>query len=409
MPRTKISEYSATANSNTDVAGVNVDEGCAPSGINNAIRAVMGHLKDFQVGNNGDPFNGPVNGTVGATTANTGAFTTLSASSTVSGTGFSTYLASPPAIGGTAAAAVSSTALSYTTTLTGGTGIVNIGSGQIYKDASGNVGIGTSSPNAPLDVLSNSSAIGVSIRGRAADGLSVYNFKSNDGATQYGYILGSSAELRLAQNGANYITAYTNGGERMRIDSSGNLLVGTTSASQSADVGLKLINSTTLPVYRVVVNTSNSADAGIVFANTNATNGGFRFYVTANGGIYNYSGNNVNLSDERTKTNIEVAGGYLDKICAIPVKLFNYKDEAEGEQRTLGVIAQDVEAVAPEFVNQNGWIGEAPEGEDPLKSIYTTDMMFALMKAIQELKAINDTQAQAITTLTERITALEAK
>ena len=47
-------------------------------------------------------FSGPLNGTVGATTANTGAFTTLSASSTVSGTGFSTYLASPPAIGGTA-------------------------------------------------------------------------------------------------------------------------------------------------------------------------------------------------------------------------------------------------------------------------------------------------------------------
>ena len=42
---------------------------------------------------------------IGATTADTGAFTTLSASSTVSGTGFSTYLASPPAIGGTAPAA----------------------------------------------------------------------------------------------------------------------------------------------------------------------------------------------------------------------------------------------------------------------------------------------------------------
>jgi hypothetical protein len=50
-------------------------------------------------------FSGPLNGTVGATTANAGAFTTLSASSTVSGTGFSTYLASPPAIGGTVPAA----------------------------------------------------------------------------------------------------------------------------------------------------------------------------------------------------------------------------------------------------------------------------------------------------------------
>ena len=83
MPKVKISEYSATANSNTDVASINIDEGCAPSGINNAIRAIMGHLKDFQSGTNGDPFNGPVNGTVGATTPATGAFTTLSASSTV--------------------------------------------------------------------------------------------------------------------------------------------------------------------------------------------------------------------------------------------------------------------------------------------------------------------------------------
>ena len=50
---------------------------------------------------NGATFSNP--GSIGAGTAAAGAFTTLSASSTVSGTGFSTYLASPPAIGGTAA------------------------------------------------------------------------------------------------------------------------------------------------------------------------------------------------------------------------------------------------------------------------------------------------------------------
>jgi hypothetical protein len=48
---------------------------------------------------------------IGAITPSTGAFTTLSASSTVSGTGFSTYLASPPAIGGTTAAAGTFTAI----------------------------------------------------------------------------------------------------------------------------------------------------------------------------------------------------------------------------------------------------------------------------------------------------------
>ena len=62
---------------------------------------------------------GTINNTsIGGSTPNTGAFTTLSASSTVSGAGFSTYLASPPAIGGTAAAAGSFTTLTATTSIT---------------------------------------------------------------------------------------------------------------------------------------------------------------------------------------------------------------------------------------------------------------------------------------------------
>ena len=58
-------------------------------------------------------------GAIGGTTASSGAFTTLSASSTVSGAGFSSYLASPPAIGGTAAAAGAFTSLSASSTVSG--------------------------------------------------------------------------------------------------------------------------------------------------------------------------------------------------------------------------------------------------------------------------------------------------
>ncbi len=59
---------------------------------------------------------GTINSTsVGATTPSTGAFTTLSASGTVSGAGFSSYLASPPAIGGTTAAAATFTTCTATT------------------------------------------------------------------------------------------------------------------------------------------------------------------------------------------------------------------------------------------------------------------------------------------------------
>lgn len=86
---------------------------------------------------------GSVNGTpVGATTASTGAFTTLSASSTVSGTGFSNYLASPPAIGGTAANTGSFTTLSATGALTANGANVNhslapTGTGNVTLGAAG--------------------------------------------------------------------------------------------------------------------------------------------------------------------------------------------------------------------------------------------------------------------------------
>jgi len=54
VTKAKISEYDASAASNTDVNGVNIAEGCAPSGINNAIREVMAALKRFETGSDGD-------------------------------------------------------------------------------------------------------------------------------------------------------------------------------------------------------------------------------------------------------------------------------------------------------------------------------------------------------------------
>lgn len=54
MPKTKISEYSSTAVSNTDVQSINIAEGMLPSDVNNAIRAIMSHLKNFQAGLSGD-------------------------------------------------------------------------------------------------------------------------------------------------------------------------------------------------------------------------------------------------------------------------------------------------------------------------------------------------------------------
>jgi hypothetical protein len=84
MPKTKISEFDVDPANNTDINSINIAEGCAPSGINNAIRQLMSDLKEFQTGAGGDPFNGAVNGTLGATTPNTAVVTTLTANTSVS-------------------------------------------------------------------------------------------------------------------------------------------------------------------------------------------------------------------------------------------------------------------------------------------------------------------------------------
>jgi hypothetical protein len=216
MARTKISEFSATPGDNTDIDGIDIAEGCAPSGINNAIRELMAQLKDMQTGTSGDTFTlttvnsttvdttnleatnlkakdgtaagsianttgvvtlassvltttdingGTVDGTtIGASSASTGAFTTLASNgattftagtastSTTTGTAVITGGLGVSGrinaanfdgiVGANTAAAVSSTNLAYTGTLTGGTGVINIGSGQVAKDASGNVTFG---------------------------------------------------------------------------------------------------------------------------------------------------------------------------------------------------------------------------------------------------------------------------
>jgi len=53
MPKDKLTDYSATNASNTDIGGVNIDEGMLPSAVNNALREQMTHLKDFASGTTG--------------------------------------------------------------------------------------------------------------------------------------------------------------------------------------------------------------------------------------------------------------------------------------------------------------------------------------------------------------------
>jgi len=72
MAKTKISEFSSTPNNNTDIDGINIAEGCAPSNINNAIRELMSQLKNQQAGLDGDTFTSSDVLTVQGVAANAG-------------------------------------------------------------------------------------------------------------------------------------------------------------------------------------------------------------------------------------------------------------------------------------------------------------------------------------------------
>ena len=75
MAKTKISEFDVDPSNNTDINSINIAEGCAPSGINNAIRQLMSDLKEQQTGASGDNFTVGGNFAVTGTSAFTGAVT----------------------------------------------------------------------------------------------------------------------------------------------------------------------------------------------------------------------------------------------------------------------------------------------------------------------------------------------
>lgn len=112
-----------------------------------------------------------------------------------------------------------------------------------------------------------------------------------------------------------------------------------------------------------------------------------RFMVYSNGGIANFQGNNVNLSDISVKKDIIPIESYWDKFKAINIVKFKYKDQDQfDDDYTIGIIAQELEKIAPEFVNTDGW-NQKVNTQKILKSIYTADLHHATIKVLQETMA----------------------
>ena len=366
------------------------------------------------------------NGTTTALSISTAQVVTLTNALAVTsgGTGVTTSTGTGANVLGTSPTITTPTISSLSSASATALTLQSAGTTAVTIDTSQNVGIGTASPGAKLDVSSTASRI-FNLNSTSANG---YGMAFNNSGTDVAYIgsakwtfSGALNDMSITTHGAYNLCFGTNDTERMRIDSSGRLLVGTPNtyngsctyqqrSSVDANQVSSLSNSSTTNPYLAYWEYPNISpnNTGSYYLQC-SDNAGSRFIFRSNGGLSNYTANDSNLSDRREKTNFAPAKSYLNTICSIPVQTFNYIDQnlEEDDGLTLGVVAQDVQAVAPELVHETDW-GTKEEPKMRL-SIYQTDLQYALMKSIQELKAINDTQAETINALTARIVALESK
>jgi len=248
MPKTKISEFSATPANNTDIDSINIAEGCAPSGINDAIRELMSQLKDFQTGAVGDSFNGPV----GSTTASTGAFTNLTASGTLGVTGVATLGAGAILNTPASVTLTNATGLPLTTgttgtlaTTKGGTGLTSFtANGVVYASSSSALATGSALTfdGTSLTALNNASAQSIILSRTSATARNWGLGIDGDGGFRLTDATGSNVMLSIIPSGVAYLASasellfkYNTSVEGMRLTSNG-LGIGTSSPASRLHV-----------------------------------------------------------------------------------------------------------------------------------------------------------------------------
>jgi hypothetical protein len=291
-------------------------------------------------------------------------------------------------------------------------------------DSSGRLGIGTTSPTVNLEIGSDTSTVrALAVRyssvpvylSNSYDGtvglstLSANNYNTSNGSSSWSSFsntsFGSSAvQLAVSTGGADirFLTASasnTNPSERMRIDSSGNLLVGTTSGSARVTItsggntggtfGFIVNNST--PAQTFAVRNDGAINTGIIAGSPyNNTSGSAANCILGADGFLARS-----TSSLKYKQDVQNTVHGLAEVMQLRSVTYKGKSEADGDKVFGGLIAEEVhEAGLTEFV-------QYAEDGSPDALAYG-NMVSLAFKAIQEQQAI-------ITDLKARIETLESK
>ena len=237
-------------------------------------------------------------------------------------------------------------------------------------DATGNVGIGTTSPAGKLAITTAASAANALVITDATN----YTLEAGYGGSGVGFIGGTSSTA---------LALWANNAEKARIDTSGNLLVATTDSGTTTGVGTKIVDSGRL--IGTVSAYTTGANSNLLMYSTGAS--AYRFYVTWAGVINATSTSITGISDARLKENTAAITNGLDVVTKLNPITYNFKNLPvcdDGKVQHYGFLAQEVQSVLPTLVAEG--LNELEDGSKYL-TLKMGDMIPVLVAAIQELKA----------------------
>jgi hypothetical protein len=375
MAKNKISEYSATAANNTDIGGINIAEGCAPSNINNAIRELMSQLKDQQAGSDGDNF------TVGGNLSVSGTVTLTNALPIAQGgTGNTT---APTAINALMPSQTSNSGKYLTTdgvsvawgTVTPGTGTVT--SVGITSNLSGITVSG--SPVTSSGSISLNGTLNVAAGGTGVASLSTGAVLVGNGTSAVSSVAPSSSGHVLTSNGSSWSSS--------ALPVASSTVSGIVNTGSQNFAGTKTFDTAPLSVGGYNFTTTSSlfwtgAEAQIRIA------GNMRLFVGATSAGFDLSdvqkvggGSFNSYSDSRYKQDVSAYNKGLAELKQVNPK--NYRFTAEfmksgsPSQQFVGVIAQELEGTA--FANC------VKTDNNGFKIVDTSELTFALINAVKEM------------------------